>query len=177
MPIRSGIGTADQTVSQCECYPNFVAAEPIPALRGTFVDSGNLTRRRRTLVGDGVAEKNRIQKVLEDANVKIGNVLSDVFGTSGQAMLEALLEKKRSAAEIAELRPIAELCSGEQAHLFVRGLTLMDAILRQQDEAQQFLAGDLEAELAACGVDAFAQAGDISLKVAAEFSFHSVRSS
>src|SRR5437867_10114772 len=47
--------------------------------------------------------RNRVQKVLEDANVKIGNVLSDVFGTSGQAMLEALLENKRSAAEIAEL--------------------------------------------------------------------------
>ena len=54
-------------------------------------------------MGDGATEKNRIQKVLEDANVKLGNVLSDVFGTSGQAMLEALLENKRSAAEIAEL--------------------------------------------------------------------------
>jgi len=63
----------------------------------------DLTRRRRTLVGDGAAERNRIQKVLEDANVKIGNVLSDVFGSSGQAMLEALLENKQSAAEIAEL--------------------------------------------------------------------------
>ncbi len=41
--------------------------------------------------------------MLEDANVKIGNVLSNVFGTSGQAMLEALLENKRTAAEIAEL--------------------------------------------------------------------------
>jgi transposase len=63
----------------------------------------DLTRRRRRLVGDGAAERNRVQKVLEDANVKIGNVLSDVFGTSGQAMLEALLENKRTAAEIAEL--------------------------------------------------------------------------
>ena len=63
----------------------------------------DLTRRRRTLVSDGAAERNRVQKILEDANVKIGNVLSDVFGTSGQAMLEALLENKRSAAEIAEL--------------------------------------------------------------------------
>jgi transposase len=37
----------------------------------------DLTRRRRTLVGDGAAERNRVQKVLEDANVKLGNVLSD----------------------------------------------------------------------------------------------------
>src|SRR5205085_1711262 len=40
----------------------------------------DLTRRRRTLVSDGAAERNRVQKVLEDANVKTGNVLSDVFG-------------------------------------------------------------------------------------------------
>ncbi|MEW6735284.1 MAG: hypothetical protein AB1489_28590 [Acidobacteriota bacterium] len=54
-----------------------------------------------------------------------------------------------------EMRPIAELCSSEQAHLFIRGLTLchMDAILRQQEEAQQFLLGDIEAELAVRGVD------------------------
>jgi dienelactone hydrolase len=56
-----------------------------------------------------------------------------------------------------EMRPIAELCSGEQAHLFVRGLTLchMDAVLKQQDEAQRFLAGDIKAELAARGVEVF----------------------
>ena len=55
-----------------------------------------------------------------------------------------------------EMRPIAELCSGEQAHLFVRGLTLchLDAILRQREEAQRFLSGDIEAELAQRGVDA-----------------------
>src|SRR3989442_7976328 len=54
----------------------------------------DLTRRRRTLLSDGAAERNRVQKILEDANVKIGNVLTDVFGVSGQAMLEALLENK-----------------------------------------------------------------------------------
>ena len=57
-----------------------------------------------------------------------------------------------------EMLPIAELCSGEQAHLFVRGLTLchMDAVLKQQDEARQFLADDIEAELAARGVEVIA---------------------
>ena len=54
-------------------------------------------------MGEGSSERNRVQKVLEDANVKLGNVLSDVFGMSGQAMLEALLENKRNPAEIAEL--------------------------------------------------------------------------
>jgi predicted dienelactone hydrolase len=54
-----------------------------------------------------------------------------------------------------EMRPIAELCSGEQANLFVRGLTLchFDAILTVSEEARRFLSGDIAAQLAACGVD------------------------
>ena len=43
------------------------------------------------LIGAASAEKNRVQKILEDANVKLGNVLSDVFGVSGQLMLDALM--------------------------------------------------------------------------------------
>jgi hypothetical protein len=54
-----------------------------------------------------------------------------------------------------EMQPIAELCSGEGAHLFVRGLTLchLDAVLKQQAGAQRLLAGDLETELAKRDVD------------------------
>jgi dienelactone hydrolase len=57
-----------------------------------------------------------------------------------------------------EMQPIAELCSGEQAHIFVRGLTVchMDAILKRHQEAQRFLAGDIEGELAERGVDVIA---------------------
>jgi dienelactone hydrolase len=55
-----------------------------------------------------------------------------------------------------EMRPIAELSSGEEAHVFVRGLTLchMDATLKRQSQAQRFLHRDVQAELAAKGVDA-----------------------
>jgi dienelactone hydrolase len=55
-----------------------------------------------------------------------------------------------------EIRPIAELASGEQAHLFARGLALchFDSVLRGSAEAKKFLTGDLRAELAARGVDA-----------------------
>ena len=56
-----------------------------------------------------------------------------------------------------EMRPIAELCSGEQAHLFVRGLTLahFDAVLKQNEQARRFLAGDIPAELASRSIEAF----------------------
>ena len=53
----------------------------------------DLTRYRKKLLANGAAERNRIQKVLEDANIKLGSVLSDVFGVSGQRMLHALVEK------------------------------------------------------------------------------------
>jgi dienelactone hydrolase len=56
-----------------------------------------------------------------------------------------------------EMRPMAELCSGEHAHLFARGLTQghFDAVLKQREDAGRFLAGDVEGELAARGVDAY----------------------
>ncbi len=54
------------------------------------------------------------------------------------------------------MRPVSELCSGAQAHDFVRGLALahFDATLRQSQEAEQFLSSGAEAGLAARGVDA-----------------------
>ena len=76
--------------------PSFIPRRDIRELR-------DLTRRRRTLMQQGASERNRVQKILEDANVKIGNVLTNVFGMSGQAMLEALLENKLNAEEMADL--------------------------------------------------------------------------
>jgi transposase len=62
----------------------------------------DLTRRRKQLLQDATSERNRIQKVLEDANVKLGSVLADLFGASGQLMLEALLDGKASPEEMAQ---------------------------------------------------------------------------
>jgi predicted dienelactone hydrolase len=55
-----------------------------------------------------------------------------------------------------EMQPIAELCSGAEAHLFTRGLTVchLDAVLRANHEAGRFLAGAVVPELAARNVDA-----------------------
>ena len=56
------------------------------------------------------------------------------------------------------MRPIAALCSGAQAHVFVRGLTLchLDATLRGQEEAQRVLVSDMAAALAERGVEVIA---------------------
>jgi dienelactone hydrolase len=54
-----------------------------------------------------------------------------------------------------EMRPVAELCPGEKAHAFVRGLTLchLDAVLEDRDDARRLIDHDVERELAAREID------------------------
>ena len=98
-------------------------------LKGSFlaprsvVELRDLTRRRKKLQGNLSAEKNRIQKILETANVKIGNIVSDVFGVSGQAMVSVLVSGEEITVEqIAELskrrlrQRIPELTEALQGH-------------------------------------------------------------
>ena len=63
----------------------------------------DLTRHRTTLVDDKTAVINRIQKVLEDANVKLGAVASDVVGVSGRPMLKAIVAGETDPHLLAEL--------------------------------------------------------------------------
>jgi len=76
--------------------PSYIPSRPMRELR-------DLTRRRKQLIRNGAMERNRVQKVLEEANIKIGSVLSDVFGASGQDMLLALVEGQATAKQIAQL--------------------------------------------------------------------------
>lgn len=62
----------------------------------------DLTRRRRKVIQAATSEKNRIEKTLEDANVKLSSVLADIFGVSGQLMLEALLKGQADPIQIAQ---------------------------------------------------------------------------
>jgi transposase len=75
---------------------SYIPPEPVRQLR-------DLTRRRVQLTQDATRERNRIQKLLEQTNVKIASVLTDVFGVSGRRMLLALLDGQATIVEIAEL--------------------------------------------------------------------------
>ena len=75
---------------------SFVPPKPIRELR-------DLTRYRRKLVESRSAERNRLLKVLETANIKLASVVSDVFGASGRLMLLALAEGRDTAQEMAQL--------------------------------------------------------------------------
>ena len=76
--------------------PGFVPCREVRELR-------DLTRRRKQMVGCAAEERNRVQRVLQEANVHLGAVLSDVFGQSGLSRLEALMHPDASPEEIAEL--------------------------------------------------------------------------
>jgi transposase len=65
-------------------------------------DRRDLTRMRSKVVSDHTRVVNRIQALLEDANIKLGNVVSDIVGVSSRAMLQGLIEG-RSPGELAEL--------------------------------------------------------------------------
>ena len=63
----------------------------------------DLTRQRTKLVQQRNAVNNRIQKVLESANIKLDSVASDVLGASGRSMIEALIDGETDATVLAEL--------------------------------------------------------------------------
>lgn len=63
----------------------------------------DLTRQRTQLLRDRARVVNRVQKVLEDANIKLASVATDITGKSGRAILDALAEGKLSPGQMAEL--------------------------------------------------------------------------
>jgi len=75
---------------------SFVPPQPIRELR-------DLTRYRRKLAESRSAERNRLLKLLESANIKLASVATDVFGLSGRLMLKALVAGQASLPEMAEL--------------------------------------------------------------------------
>jgi transposase len=76
--------------------PSFVPPEPIRRLR-------DLARYRADLVRSRTAEKNRVEKLLEDACIKLSVVVSDLFGVSGRDMMNQLITGQRDAAVLAQL--------------------------------------------------------------------------
>jgi len=103
--------------------PSLIPPKPIRELR-------DLCRYRKKLTEQASAEKNRIQKVLEDANIKLSSVASDTFGVSGRAMLESLLAGEMSPEET------ADLAKGKLRHKIPQ---LVEALEGQVNEHHRFL--------------------------------------
>ena len=120
-------------------------------LRGSFVPPveirqlRDLTRQRSQLVADRARVANRIQKVLEDANIKLASVASDVLGVSGRAMLKAIIRGETNPeflADLAQRRMRAKLPQLREAllgkvtdhHRF-----LLRTLLQQVDALEELL--------------------------------------
>jgi transposase len=125
--------------------PSFVPPPEIRRLR-------DLTRYRGDLVGVRTAEKQRVEKLLEDAQIKLSVVASDIFGVSGRAMLAALVAGERDPkvlARLARTRLRAKLGQLEEAftgHFGDHHAFLLARMLSRIDQASADIA-ELEAKI------------------------------
>ena len=91
--------------------PSFVPPPEIRRLR-------DVTRYRADLVGARTAEKQRAEKLLEDAQIKLSVVATDIFGVSGRAMMAAMVAGERNPkvlAQLARARMRAKITALEEA--------------------------------------------------------------
>jgi transposase len=75
---------------------SFIPPQPMRELR-------ELTRYRQRLVHERTQAVNRLQKVLESANITVGTLATDLLGVSGRAMLDALIADEQTPTEMANL--------------------------------------------------------------------------
>jgi transposase len=78
------------------CAPNLVHPKPIRQLR-------DLTRYRRSLVRERTREKQRLETLLEEAQIKLSSVIRDIVGLSGREMLEAMVAGQRNTRVSAQM--------------------------------------------------------------------------
>jgi transposase len=107
--------------------PSFVPEKPVRQLR-------DLTRQRVQLVRQKVQVVNRIQKTLEDANIKLASVASNVMGASGRDMLRAIIGGERDPVVLAELA---------RQRLRAKIPQLQEALFGEIEDHHRFLLGML----------------------------------
>jgi transposase len=104
---------------------SFVPPEPVRQLR-------DLTRHRTSLLGERTRQIQRLEKTLEDAQIKISGVLTDLLGVSGRAMIEALIAGERDPVVLANVA---------KGRLRARIPELVDALEGRFGEHHGFLCG------------------------------------
>lgn len=110
---------------------SFVPPKPIRELR-------DLTRSRTTLEQQRTAVVNRLHKVLEDANIKLGTVATDITGVSGRAILQALIAGQSDPVALADLA---------RGRLRKKLASLRDAVTGHVTDHHRFLLRRLMSEL------------------------------
>lgn len=129
-----------KVVERGMCRPSLVHPKPIRQLR-------DVTRYRRSLVREQTREKQRVEKLLEDAQIKLSSVISDLHGVSGRQMLQAMIDGQRDPRVLAEMahtsmrRKIPQLREALTGHFEDHHAYLCAAMLRRIDA----LAADIAA--------------------------------
>jgi transposase len=97
-------------------------------------------RQRNDLIRAAVSHIQRIQKALTQMNIQLANVLSDVSGVTGQAILKAILAGERDPHKLAALRDPRVKASEEQIVRYLEGNWQEDLlfVLKQEQEAYEF---------------------------------------
>jgi len=93
---QAGCGLVAKITERGSLPSSFVPPEDIRRLR-------THTRYRRTVTQARTAEMQRVEKLLEDAHLKLSSVISDIHGVSGRAMLEAIIAGERNPVRLAQL--------------------------------------------------------------------------
>jgi transposase len=125
--------------------PSFVPEAPVRRLR-------NLTRYRLQLQGDRTRDAGRLEKLLEDASIKISAVASNITGTSSRAMLSALVDGQRDPMVMADLartklrRKIPDLVEALTGHFDDHHALIVGQLLARIAATEQAVA-DLDAHL------------------------------
>ncbi len=127
-------------------------------LKGSFIppraqrELRDLTRHRVQLVEEKARTVNRLHKVLEDANLKLASVATDILGVSGRAMLKALIEGEQNPVQLADLAQrqlrgkIPELEKALEGHL-TEHHRFMLRLLWKQLAQQEGLIAELDSKI------------------------------
>jgi transposase len=124
---------------------SFIPPPPIRELR-------DLTRQRAEVVRDKAAVANRLHKVLEDANIKLASVATDILGVSGRAMLKALVAGQDDPEQLAELAQKRLRAKLPELKLALHGRVtdhhrFLLRVLLEQLEALEGLIGQFDAQI------------------------------
>jgi transposase len=125
--------------------PSLVHPKPIRRLR-------DLTRYRRSVVRDQTREKQRLEKLLEDAGIKLSSVAKDILGVSGREMIEALIAGQRNPEVLAQMartrlrRKIPQLREALTGYFEDHHAQLARMMLERIDDAEAKVA-ELDAQI------------------------------
>jgi transposase len=127
---KTDVKDSDWIAQLVECglvKPSFVPPPPIRALR-------DLTRYRKTVIEERTREVQRLEKLLEDAGIKLSSVASHTLTVSGRHMIEALIAGERDATRLAEMA---------MGRLRKKIPELTDAMLGRFTDHHALLAGEM----------------------------------